>query len=176
MRKLKNYFGLLLMMMFVGIARVNAITCAGVEIDNKIPNTVHKIILLIQIAVPILLVIFGMMDMMKGIMAQKDDEIKKGQQTFVKRLLAAVLVFFVVSIVKLVVNFVADNDDDITSCMNYFLNGIDAMKAEQAKERYEQTIEQYEQYQQNQQNEQAREQNVIEQFKIYLVSNKQETL
>ena len=39
----------------------------NVKIDEKIANTVHVVILIIQIAGPVLLVIFGMMDLLKAI-------------------------------------------------------------------------------------------------------------
>lgn len=125
---MKKKLSLLFVLLFGMIVSspVYAITCADVEVDNKIPNTVHTIILIIQIAVPILLVVFGMMDLMKGVMAQKEDEIKKGQQTFIKRLIAAAIVFFVIAIVKMVVSFVADDDQDIMSCFNAFVNGTKA--------------------------------------------------
>ncbi len=117
-----------LLFSFIVTSPVYAITCADVEIDDKIPNTVHTVILIIQIAVPILLVVFGMMDLVKGVMAQKDDEIKKGQQTFIKRLIAAAIVFFVIAIVKLLMSLVADDDETITSCFNSFVNGTSAKK------------------------------------------------
>ena len=94
-------------------------------IDVKLPNMVHTIILVIQIAVPVLLVIFGMIDLFKGMIAQKEDEIKKGQQTFIKRLIAAAIVFFVIVIVKLLIGFVAGKDNDtIMGCANCFINGV----------------------------------------------------
>ena len=96
----------------------------GVKIDTKIVNLTHSAILIIQIAVPVILVIFGMLDLFKGLTAQKEDEIKKGQQLFIKRLIAAALVFFVVAIVKLLVSFVADDKkEDILTCFNCFING-----------------------------------------------------
>lgn len=94
----------------------------GVKIDVKIANTVHTVILIIQIVVPVLLVVLGMMDLVKAVIAGKEDEIKKSQMTFVKRLIAGALVFFVFVIVKMLVSFVAD-DDDILNCANCFLNG-----------------------------------------------------
>lgn len=104
--------------------------CSGalknVQIDTKFTTITHSIILIIQIAVPVILVIFGMMDLMKGLMAQKEDEIKKGQQTFIKRLVAAAIIFFVVAIVKLVFTFVADDKDgNMLNCANCFINGTD---------------------------------------------------
>src|SRR5574344_1741872 len=96
-----------------------------ITIDSKIPNIVATVISVIQFAVPILLIIWGMLDLGKAVMAQKEDEIKKGQQTFIKRLIAAAIVFFVVVIVKLVVGMVGGTDVDTGSgsCFDYFVNG-----------------------------------------------------
>ena len=95
----------------------------GVVIDAKIPNTVHTIIVVIKIAAPVLLVIFGMLDLFKGLSAQKEDEIKKGQSLFIKRLISAAIIFFVISIVQLLVSFVA-GDEGIMTCANCFINGV----------------------------------------------------
>lgn len=96
----------------------------GIAIDTKIANTVHTIIVVIKIAVPILLVIFGMLDLGKAVVAQKEDEIKKGQQMFIKRAISAAIIFFVISIVQLLVSFVA-GDEGIMSCASCFINGTD---------------------------------------------------
>ena len=97
----------------------------GVMIDTKIANTVHTIIVVIKIAVPVLLVIFGMLDLFKGLTAQKEDEIKKGQQLFIKRLISAAIIFFVISVVQLLVSFVA-GDEGIMNCASCFINGTDS--------------------------------------------------
>lgn len=106
---------------------LNDLTCGngGITFDSKIPNITSKIVLAIQIVVPILLVIFGMIDLGKAIIAQKEDDIKKGQQTFIKRLITAAIVFLVVFLVKLVVGLVTDNSDNknISDCLNCFLSG-----------------------------------------------------
>lgn len=102
------------------------VTCpslGSVVIDDAIPNVVSMIIKVIQIAVPILLVIMGSIDLIKGITSQKEDEIKKGQQIFIKRLIAGALVFFVIAIVKLVISAVAGDKDNIMTCACHFFNG-----------------------------------------------------
>ncbi len=101
----------------------------GVMVDVKIANTIHTVIVVIKIAVPVLLVIFGMLDLFKGITAQKEDEIKKSQQIFVKRLLTAAIIFFVISIVQLLVSFVA-GDEGIMKCASCFINGADKTSGE----------------------------------------------
>lgn len=101
----------------------------GLDIDSKIASTVHIIILFLQIAIPVLLVIFGSIDFLKAVTSSKEDEIKKGQQTFIKRLIAAVIVFFVVAIVKLLVSFAASDDSaTILNCADCFLSGPDSEK------------------------------------------------
>ena len=104
-----------------------AATLKGVSIDARIANVVHTVILAIQIVVPVVLVIFGMLDLFKGITAQKEDEIKKGQQMLVKRIIAAALVFFVIAIVKALISFAAGPNagSNILDCANCFLNGAD---------------------------------------------------
>ena len=130
MKKIKNVCLILVLafVLFVPSAMAADIySCnaalGDVLIDEKIPNTVSTIITVIKIVVPILLVIFGMMDLFKGIVAQKEDEIKKGQQMFIKRLIAAVIVFFVTFVVQIVIRFVTNGDNAVMRCLNCFVNG-----------------------------------------------------
>ena len=96
-------------------------TAAG--IPAKLAFLVAIAIRIIQVGVPILLIIWGMLDLGKAVMAQKEEEIKKGQNTFIKRLIAAVIVFFVITIVKLMVSLFAGGADgekdgsDIWGCI-----------------------------------------------------------
>ena len=81
------------------------------------------IIPLIQVGIPIILIVLGMLDLGKAVIAAKEDEIKKGQQTFIKRAIAAVIVFFVIQIVQIIVRFVSGNDQNVAGCFNCFING-----------------------------------------------------
>jgi len=86
----------------------------------------NGIIPLIQIGIPIILIILGMLDLGKAVVASKEDEIKSAQKLLVKRCIYAVAIFFVVLIVTVVFGLVADNSagaaDDATKwtdCWNY---------------------------------------------------------
>src|SRR5574344_362886 len=94
----------------------------SITIPTQLANIVAIIYNLIKIGVPLLLIIFGMLDLGKAVMSQKDDEIKKGQQTFVKRLIAAAIVFFVFTIVQLLLSIV-DSEDSATilNCLKQLL-------------------------------------------------------
>ena len=92
-------------------------------IPNMIPKVVSIVYTIIQVAVPVILVVMGSLDLFKGITAGKEDEMKKGQQMFIKRLIAAALIFFVFVIVKVVISFVAEGDSTaIMECAECFIN------------------------------------------------------
>ena len=56
---------------------------------------------IIQIGIPILLIVFGSIDLGKAVMANDDKEIKGATGKLIKRAIAAVAVFFVSTIVSL---------------------------------------------------------------------------
>ena len=64
----------------------------------------NGLIPILQIGVPIILIIFGMLDLGKAVMAGKEDEIKKNQQMLMKRAIAGVAMFFVVTLVTIIMN------------------------------------------------------------------------
>ncbi len=102
--------------------------CNGVDVPDKIINIVATLITIVKFGVPILLIIFGMLDLGKAVVASKEDEIKKGQQMFIKRVISAILVFFVITVVQLVVNLAKSSDDgDLWSCIKTFTCGVDEL-------------------------------------------------
>ena len=103
------------------------VTCGGITVDEMVPNFVSTVVNVIKIAIPIMLIVFGLIDLGKATIAQKDDEIKKAQTTFIKRIIAAVLVFFVVAIVQLVFGLLSgaqeEGTQNPTECIDCFING-----------------------------------------------------
>lgn len=133
--KKKLFLIFLVALFIISIPTVQAVDITGcqtvlenVKIDVKIANIVHTIIVVIKIIVPIIVVVVGMIDLIKAVIAQKEDEIKKNQKIFFKRLISAALIFFVIQIVQLVISFAAGDDADnpgIMDCASCFLNGAD---------------------------------------------------
>ena len=109
---------------------LDKVTCLGdVQINTFFPEVVSLIINIIKIGVPVVLIILGMMDMFKAMTAQKEDEIKKAQGLFFKRLVAAVLVFLVFVIVDLLFSVLGSFNDtgadaDVWDCAECFIKGV----------------------------------------------------
>ena len=71
----------------------------------------HGVIPIIQIGIPIILIIIGMLDLGKAVVASKEDEIKTAQKLLVKRCIYALAIFFVITIVRVVFGLLASTDD-----------------------------------------------------------------
>ncbi len=85
------------------------------ELDPVI-NIVKAVLALIRFGVPILLIVMGTIDLAKAVISSKEDEMKKAQGTLIKRIIYAVAVFLVFTIVSVVMTMVANagtGDDDV---------------------------------------------------------------
>ena len=103
-------------MMFLAAAKVSMTseyTCGSTNLifSGTFPYIVSTVITLIKIAVPILLIVFGMLDLGKAVVASKEDEIKNAQKMLIKRAIYAVAIFFVVLIVQLVFGLLDYTED-----------------------------------------------------------------
>lgn len=87
----------------------------------QITNFVAQLITLIKIAVPILIIIYGMLDLGKSIVASKEEDIKKHRGIFLKRLLTGAAVFFIAVIAEFMVTIVNPNSAD-AQCIKKILS------------------------------------------------------
>ena len=102
------------------------VTCNGLggSIDKIVPDTVNLIVTIIKIGIPILLVIFGMVDLGKAVMSNDEKEMKGAQTKLIKRVLYAVLIFFIIAIVQWIFGILdKNNTGKNNSCLNCFVNG-----------------------------------------------------
>lgn len=105
------------------------VSCGGIDnIPDMLPGLVSMAYNIIRIFVPIALILFGMWDLGKAVMQQKEDDIKKGQKTFISRAIAAVIVFLIFSIVQLIFSLLGSADknnpnaNNPMDCVSCFIN------------------------------------------------------
>ncbi len=114
-------------MNLVNVLAAADVTCGDLTIPGAVAGLIHTAILIIQVVVPILLILWGMLDFAKGVMGSDEDKIKEGQKKFIQRLIAAIIVFLVVTVVQLVISAVGTlggNDaDDAWSCAKQLISG-----------------------------------------------------
>ena len=72
------------------------------------------VVTIFKIVIPLLLIIFGMIDLGKAVIASKDDAVSKAVSQLIKRFIAAVVVFFIPTIVSAlfsILGVIGDNND-----------------------------------------------------------------
>lgn len=94
------------------------------DIPYQAPKIISFLITFLKVVIPIVLIFVGILSLLKAVGAANEDEIKKAQKSLVRKIAAAVLAFFVISIVQFVIMKVADSRDidDISSCLSCFMN------------------------------------------------------
>lgn len=67
---------------------------------------------IVQIGIPILLIIFGTIDLGKAVISSDEKEVKQAQSRLIKRCIYAAAIFFIVTLVTLVMSLVATGADN----------------------------------------------------------------
>ena len=83
---------------------------------TKIIGLSKLFVRILQIVVPILLVVLGSIDLGKAVLAPKESEMEKAWKPFLKRIVAAVIVFLIPLLVGVVLNLV--NGKEWKECRN----------------------------------------------------------
>ena len=80
-------------------------------------SLVGKILGIFKIVIPLLIIIFGMIDLGKAVVASKDDEIKKAAKQLLIRIIAGIVIFFIPTLVGFAFSL-ADgiSDTDYSTC------------------------------------------------------------
>lgn len=107
------------------VLKMKMVSCSGIEtsFDSILPKTVSLLVTIIKIGVPVLLVIFGMVDLGKAVMSNDEKEMKGAQTKLIKRVLYAVLIFFIFAIVQWIFSMLDEQNHGEKSCLNCFING-----------------------------------------------------
>lgn len=79
--------------------------CAGTA---NIWQIIGYVLLVFKIAIPVLLIVFGMIDLGKAVIASKEDEIKKATGSLVRRAIAAVVIFLLPTLIGFIMTLVTD--------------------------------------------------------------------
>lgn len=84
------------------------------------------VVQILQILVPIALIVWGSIDIGKAVIAGDEKKIKEAQKPFVKRIIAAIIVFLIPWLVNVIIGFVGSDDwhDCWKAAKGYKLNNL----------------------------------------------------
>ncbi len=69
------------------------------------------VLTIFKVAIPLIIVIFGMVDLGKAVVASKEDEIKKAAKQILIRIAAGVLIFFIPTLIIFVFELISDYNE-----------------------------------------------------------------
>lgn len=77
-------------------------------------SLLKAVVNIIQWGIPFVLIIYGMLDLGKAVIAGEEKEMKVAQKTLIRRVIYAIAVFLVVTLVLFVMRIVSNNADTDT--------------------------------------------------------------
>lgn len=80
--------------------------------------TVGMFLLVFKIVIPILLIIFGMIDLGKAVISSDDKAVSKAAKSLLNRVIAGVVIFFVPTLVSVILNLVGSFKKDVKDQYN----------------------------------------------------------
>ena len=97
------------------------IMCDGTLLPDETGYYVSLVYFSIRIVIPILLIIVGMIDMGKAIVAKKEEDVKKAQDLLLKKMLIGLIVFLLPYLVEFVIK-VTTRDEGLVECIRTLID------------------------------------------------------
>lgn len=95
----------------------------GKYIPSKLPHFTSGLYNIVKLLVPVILIVMGMIDFAKAVMAGEEKKMKESQKRFINRLIAGVVIFLIMAVVQ----FVFKKISIATSYKNGFVNCMDCI-------------------------------------------------
>lgn len=105
---------------------INILDICSIEVDPMIPAFTSALIEIIKYLVPVILIVLGVIDLIKAMVATDSNKMKGSIGLFFRRIVYSVLIYFVVALVQFAVNTLgksgAANSNQLNACINCFVN------------------------------------------------------
>lgn len=101
-------------------------SCGGINrIPKFLPTLTTSLYKTIKFLVPLLLIVMGIKDFVQAMISKDENTMKEQQKKFIKRIVAAIVIFFLLSLVQFFIRLAnADNKEDTLSCIDCLINNV----------------------------------------------------
>lgn len=101
-------------------------TCGSIDrIPRFLPTFTISLYKTIKFLVPLLLIIMGIKDFVQAMVSKDENTMKEQQKKFIKRIIASVIIFFLLSLVQFFIRLAnSDNKEDTLSCIDCLINNV----------------------------------------------------
>ena len=85
--------------------------------DTKpIWSFIGNIVKILQIAIPVIIILLGTLDLGKAVMSGDDKKVKEAQKALIMRIIYGVAIFFLVMVIQVIVGLVGEGADTTNMC------------------------------------------------------------
>lgn len=106
-----------------GFSNNGVTTACGIELPEKLPTFTSGIYNIVKLLVPVILIIMGMIDFTKAVMASDEKKMSDAKSTFIRRLIAAVIVFMIMAVVQFIFKQIDSGyQNSMANCVNCLLS------------------------------------------------------
>lgn len=99
--------------------------CGGAYFPIGLSTLTRNILKLIKILVPVIIIIMGMVDLLKAVMASDEKKMAEAMPQLIRKLIAGVVIFLIISIVQFVFKNLLVNtgamENSMLDCVKYFV-------------------------------------------------------
>lgn len=81
------------------------VMCGNIQIGETYVQIIRIIVIILKLVIPVILIIMGMLDFVK-VLTSKEAKISNGFKIFFLRIISALLLYFIVPIVELLLNII----------------------------------------------------------------------
>lgn len=100
--------------------------CGGTYFPSAVATLVRNLYNLVKLLVPVLIIIMGMVDLLRAVMASDEKKMAEATPKLIKKLIAGVTIFLIFTIVQFVFkNLLGRNDalsNSLFDCVTYFIS------------------------------------------------------
>lgn len=104
---------------------INILQICSNSIDPIFPSFSSIVIKSIRYIIPVILIILGIFDLIKAIVASDSAKMKSSLGMFIRRIIYSLLIFFIVPIVQFIVNTLGNagalNKNKVNACIDCFV-------------------------------------------------------
>ncbi len=95
------------------------------DIPMQLPMLIRNLIFALQLLVPVILIAFGVYDFIRAVVANDEKVMKESQGRFIRRIIASVVIFFIVAFVRFVFGMIP-GDMNTLGCVPCFISDADS--------------------------------------------------
>lgn len=99
--------------------------CGNTYFPLGISTLIRNIFNLIKVLVPVIIIIMGMIDLLKAVIASDEKKMSEATPKLIRKLISGIMIFLILSIVQFVFKNLLSNNglfsDSMLDCVNYFI-------------------------------------------------------